>query len=110
MGALGGLNNMASLAGVTLPPSQPTISNPPVHSNNVGTVSNLAGGVPAISAEQWQSAYSGIQQYVGKAVCSVFYTNGQPYQVYRIRTQLLVVFVIFIVVVVAFLLFFVCLF
>lgn len=72
MGGLGvGLNNMASLAGVSsMQPTQSTISQ--AHSNSAATSSNLQGGVPAISAEQWQTAYSGIQQYVGKAVYVYF--------------------------------------
>lgn len=95
IGTLGGLNNMANLASMTPLPSNhvSNMANPaavavaaaPGNHPNIISAGNTTvaplnrqqptlNGSPNISAEQWQSAYSGVQQFVGKAV---FHTNVQ---------------------------------
>lgn len=86
----GGLNNMSALAGVNALSSaihqaaHPAASAATLAVPNPGAgVNTVFSGLPAMPADTLQQAYSGIQQYVGKAAFVVFITTEeQPYQMY----------------------------
>ena len=83
--SLGGLNNMGSLASMSALNSNRALVpvGTDLHQNALNTVTpSISNGQPSlaepssISAEQWESACSGVEQFVGKTVVSCTFLKG----------------------------------